>query len=81
MTTHTVYFIMVQRPEPPEGWTRVGKPYASQTTAESWVPFIRASQHGAKTEVVPCTLRFEDGVMTDESKKVLSTKFNMEPPK
>lgn len=65
---------------PLTGWTRTGKAYGSRTSAKEWIPFVRGAFRGLRARVCQCTLTWKDGHMTEASKKILSEKFNMDPP-
>ncbi|WP_425953034.1 hypothetical protein [Ralstonia pseudosolanacearum] len=75
-TTKTVFFTMVMRPG--AGWLRVGNAYPSRDSAQDWVPFVRRAWRGLRTKVEPCILVFEDGVLTEESRRLLDQKFNLD---
>lgn len=75
-TTKTVYFTMVLHPV--SGWMRVGNAYPSRGSAKDWVPFVRRAWRGLRTKVEPCTLEFEDGVLSEHSRRVLDQKFNLD---
>ena len=73
-----VYFTMVLVPE--KGWTRVGGAYGSEKAARGWLRFVSQAWHGLRTKTAQCTLRWRGGVMDERSRRLLSEKFNMEPP-
>jgi len=73
-----VWFTMVLVPT--KGWTRVGKAYGSEKSARGWLRFVSQAWHGLRTKTAQCTLRWQDGVMDEQSRRTLSEKFNMEPP-
>jgi|UPI00057282B4 hypothetical protein len=73
-TTKTVYFTMILHPA--SGWTRIGNAYPSKAAAKDWVPFVRRAWRGLRTKVEPCTLLFDDGVLSEESRRELDQKFN-----
>ena len=73
-----VWFIMVHHPV--EGWMRAGKAYGSKESATGWVQFVSRAWKGLRTKVEPCDLTYVDFKMDAESVKILSDKFNMDPP-
>ena len=73
-----VWFTMVLVPT--KGWTRVGGAYGSEKAARGWLRFVSQAWHGLRTKTAQCTLRWQDGVMDERSRRTLSEKFNMEPP-
>ena len=73
-----VWFTMVLVPT--KGWTRVGKAYGSEKSARGWLRVVSQAWHGLRTKTAQCTLRWQDGVMDERSRRTLSEKFNMEPP-
>lgn len=73
-----VWFTMVLVPT--KGWTRVGKAYGSRKSARGWLGFVGKAWRGLRTRVAQCTLRWNGGVMDERSRRILSEKFNMEPP-
>ena len=73
-----VWFTMVLMPT--KGWTRVGGAYGSEKAARGWLRFVSQAWHGLRTKTAQCTLRWQDGVMDERSRRTLSEKFNMEPP-
>jgi hypothetical protein len=75
-TTRTVYFTMILHPA--SGWTRIGNAYPSKAAAKDWVPFVRRAWRGLRTKVEPCTLLFDDGVLNEESRRLLDQKFNVD---
>lgn len=77
--TRRVWFTMVCHPV--RGWIRVGRAFDSSAVARSWLPVVRGFWRGLRTRVSPLTLRWKNGRMTDETKKILSGKFNLDPPK
>ncbi len=74
----TVYFTMVRHPV--DGWIRVGNAYNTRKGAQSWLPFVRASWRVCKVRVSQFTIKLINGGMDERSKRVLSEKFNMDPP-
>ena len=77
MTDHlTVYFTMICHTE--TGWFRVGNAYSSRQCAKSWLPFARKAWRRLPGKVEQCKLDFVDGVITDDSRKLLSDCYNME---
>jgi hypothetical protein len=77
-TKRTVYFHMVLLPS--KGWTRVGRAYSSMEAARGLNRFVSQAWHGLRTKVAQCTLRWVNGKMVEASRKVLSEKFNFDPP-
>lgn len=75
-TSRQLFFIMVQHPV--RGWQRTGMPYPSKPAAAEWVSFVKAAWHGLPTRVKPCTVHFEDGKLTDQSRQLLSETFNLD---
>ena len=75
-TEKTVYFTMVLHPA--SGWTRVGNAYPSRESARDWVPFVRGCWRALKVKVQPCRLEFHDGVLSEESKRILDEKYNLD---
>lgn len=75
-TEKTVYFTMVLHPA--SGWTRVGNAYPSPGSAKDWVPFVRGRWRGLGVKVESCRLEFHDGVLSEESKRILDEKFNLD---
>jgi hypothetical protein len=78
LVRRVVFFTMVRHPF--NGWTRVGKAFASKESAKGWVPFVRKAWRGCHTKVSQCTLIWRDGKLTPKSVKVLDEKFNMDAP-
>lgn len=76
LTTRTVYFTMVLHPA--SGWMRVGQPYPSKESARDWVPFVRKYWRGLRTRVDPCTLELENGTLTEQSRRLLVEKYNLD---
>ncbi|SED38037.1 hypothetical protein SAMN05216178_7012 [Pseudomonas saponiphila] len=76
MEKQTVFFTMVQHPI--KGWMRVGKPYPSRAAAKEWLPVVRGSWRGFRAKVAQCTVRFEGGKVSEKSRQILDTKFNMD---
>lgn len=77
-TKQTVYFTMVCHPA--QGWIRIGNAYRTREAAKDWLPFVRKAWRGLKGKVQACTLHFEDGVLTEASRRLLDEKFNLEAP-
>lgn len=80
MTTskHTLYFTMIFHPS--GKWIRVGRPYTSRKTAQSWSGFVRGAWHNLPFKVSQCTLRIIDGTLDAKSIETLDQKFNLDPP-
>lgn len=75
----TLYFTMVLYPG--RGWCRNGGPLSSRRAAEGWLGFVRAANRWlCPVRVSQFTLRLIDGVMDERSVRILSEKFNMDPP-
>lgn len=74
----TVYFHMVLHPF--NGWTRVGKAYASRKCAKTWTKVVRGYWRGLHTKIEECTLEWREGKLTPESVVLLSMRYNMDPP-
>lgn len=73
-----VWFTMVQIPS--QGWTRVGKAYGSQESASGWLGFVSSAWRGLRTKTSRLTLRWQNGVLDERCRRILSAKFNMDPP-
>lgn len=76
--SHTVYFTMINNPV--SGWMRVGKAYALPATAEFWLAIEQARNHGWPGKVEAFTFTMDAGVMDPKDQRILSEKFNMDPP-
>jgi hypothetical protein len=76
--TRRVWFTMVLHPV--DGWTRVGNAYGSREAAVEWLPIVRGAWRGCRARVAQCTLRLVDGAPDERSARVLSEKFNLDPP-
>lgn len=76
MEKMTVFFTMVRHPV--KGWMRCGNAYPSRKAATDWLPFVRGAWRGLRARVAQCTLRFNDGVLTERSRKLLDQKFNLD---
>ena len=74
----TVWFTMVLHPL--GGWARVGNAYLNRKAAVGWLPFVRGAWRGCRARVSRCTLTFVDGKLDDRSARVLSQKYNLDPP-
>ena len=72
------YFTMILHPL--NGWIRVGRPYATRATAQSWIPFVRKAWRGCKAKVETFIPKYENGEMNAESKRILSDRYNFDPP-
>jgi hypothetical protein len=72
----TLYFTMVQHPV--TGWTRAGRTYSSKEAAKEWLPFVRGTWRYLRVKVAQCTVVLIDGQLTDKSRQILSTKFNLD---
>lgn len=80
-STRVVFFTMVRHPI--RGRIRVGKAYRSRKDAADWLPFVRGSWRGwrgCSVSISRCTLRFEGGVLSEASRRVLDEKYNMDLP-
>lgn len=73
----TVFFAMILHPL--KGWTRVGNAYSSRKSAQSWLGFVRSYWH-LRAKVASCTLTLVNGQPDERSRRVLDTKFNLDPP-
>lgn len=73
-----LYFTMILHPV--SGWTRVGNAYSSMPTAKSWLPFVRGAWRGLRAKVSRCTIHLVDGQICERSLRVLSEKYNLDPP-
>lgn len=72
-----VWFTMVRKPS--GEWSRVGRAYRDRTVAVSWLPFVRGAWRGCKVRLSQCTIkRTVDGKVSEQSRRVLSEKFNMD---
>lgn len=52
----------------------------SRKAAVEWLPFVRGSWRGCAVSISRCTLRFEAGVLSEASRRVLDEKYNMDAP-
>lgn len=77
-STRVVFFTMVRHPT--RGPLRVGNAYGSRKAAADWLPFVRGSWRGCSVSISRCTLRFEGGVLSEASRRVLDEKYNMDAP-
>lgn len=75
-TKRTLFFTMVQHPV--KGWARAGNAYPSRKAASDWVPFVRGASRGLAVKVSQVTVRFEGGKVTEQSRRVLDAKFNLD---
>jgi hypothetical protein len=69
------YFTMVQGPAGPY---RAGNAYKSESTAESWRDFVSKAHRGLSVEVESVDVEFIDGKVSDESRRVLDERFNLD---
>jgi len=76
MEKKIVFFTMVLHPV--QGWTRCGNAYGSKKAAVDWLPFVRGAWRGLRARVAQCTLRFDNGVLTEKSRTILDKKFNID---
>lgn len=76
--TRVVFFTMVRHPI--RGRIRVGNAYGSRKAAADWLPFVRGSWRGCSVSISRCTLRFEGGMLSEKSRRVLDEKYNMDAP-
>lgn len=74
----TVFFTMVRHPI--KGWMRVGNAYGTRKSAAGWLSFVRGSWRGCAAKVSQCTLRFEDGALSQASVRILDSKYNLDAP-
>lgn len=74
----TVFFTMVRHPI--KGWIRAGNAYGTKKEAASWLPFVRGAWRGCYVRVSQCTLRLQNGVLCEKSKRLLDTKYNLDVP-
>jgi hypothetical protein len=72
----TVFFTMVSLQD--GKWTRVGNAYNSRKQASGWLSFVKSFWGGRSVKVSQCTLRFEDGKLCENSRKLLDSKYNMD---
>ena len=72
------YFTMILHPF--NGWIRVGRPYATRATAQSWIPFVRKAWRGCRAKVSTFIPKYESGEMDAESKRILSERYNFDAP-
>ena len=72
----TVFFTMVMHPL--KGWTRVGNAYPTRKLAGEWVPFVRAAWKGLRVKVSQCTVYLENGKVSEKSRRLLDTKYNLD---
>ena len=78
VTKVRVFFTMVNHPI--NGRIRVGHAHSTRENAAGWLPFVRGRWVGCRASISSATLRFVDGVITDKSARLLSEKYNMDPP-
>lgn len=76
MKKRTLFFTMVMLPE--KGWTRVGNAYPSRQDAAEWLPFVRGAWRGLRAKVSQCTVRLENGRVSEKSRRVLDEKYNID---
>ena len=72
----TVFFTMVMHPL--KGWTRVGNAYPTRKLAGEWVPFVRGAWKGLRVKVSQCTVYLENGKVSEKSRRLLDTKYNLD---
>jgi len=72
------YFTMILHPF--NGWIRVGRQYSSREVAQSWIPFVRKAWRGCKAKVETFRYKTVNGEMDAESKRILSWRYNFDPP-
>jgi hypothetical protein len=71
-----VFFTMVLHPV--KGWIRVGNAYPTRKAAAEWLPFVRGAWRGTRAKVTQCTVWLDANKVSEESRKVLDKKFNLD---
>lgn len=60
-------------------WTRVGEVKRTRESAQEWLSFAKAGTGATKSKVVRCRVYCgDDGKPTEESKRKMLEKFNVE---
>jgi hypothetical protein len=72
------WFTMVNHPE--RGWIRVGNAYVSHNEARAWFGVVSGAWKGLRVKASRCTVTLVDRELDAASKKVLSEKYNLDPP-
>lgn len=73
-----VFFTMAHYPEGPQ---RIGPPYTTRATAESWVSFVRKARRVRRVTVQACKLEVDaSGKLTSATLERLDKVFNLDPP-
>lgn len=75
MTCKDVWFVMVDMGQ--IGLVRVGTPCFSEEDARDWKNFAKAF-YRRETSAEKFTLQFEKGILTENTKKILSERYNMD---